>query len=154
MTHDLSTQEGLAGFLAEYFENFHGAQAGTLNAMLGPQLISCSASEKRLTIRFEAQDWMVNPAGDIHGGILASMLDFVMGLCSRCFSGGMLTPTIDLHVNYLRALRPGSALIAEAVCVKAGRSFSFINARAWSEAAADKLCVTADGSYYTGGNNA
>ena len=59
------------------------------------------------TLGFEVRDEHLNPAGTLHGGVLATLVDTAMGQAVRSTTGdGEVPATSQLTVTYLR---PGTA---------------------------------------------
>lgn len=57
---------------------------------------------------FEATDEHLNPAGTVHGGVLATLVDTAMGTAVRSTTGdGEVPATSQLTVTYLRPGKPG-----------------------------------------------
>ena len=150
--NQIVSQDSMQRALDEYFASLKTIQQGTFNAMLDPQLISCSFREKKLQTAVLLQSWMVNPSGNMHGGIAASVLDFTMGILSRMCNDGKLTPTVTMTIDYIRSSKAGKRLIVEAECIKHGNHLSYITAKAWNEDAPDKQILSASGTYFTGLN--
>ena len=46
-----------------------------VNDKLAPRFESCSAEERCLSISFSVHEWMLNPNGTLHGGILTTAVD-------------------------------------------------------------------------------
>src|ERR671929_1619595 len=66
------------------------------------------AEDGRATVTFEAADEHLNPAGTLHGGVLATLVDTAMGQAVRSSSGDDDVPaTSQLTVTYLRPGTPG-----------------------------------------------
>ena len=64
--------------------------------------------EGRATVRFEATDEHLNPAGTVHGGVLATLVDTAMGQAVRSATDeGDVPATSQLTVTYLRPGTPG-----------------------------------------------
>ena len=60
------------------------------------------------TLGFEVRDEHLNPAGTLHGGVVATLVDTVMGQAVRTTTGdGEVPATSQLTVTYLRPGRPG-----------------------------------------------
>jgi uncharacterized protein (TIGR00369 family) len=60
------------------------------------------------TLGFEARDEHLNPAGTLHGGVVATLVDTVMGQAVRTTTGdGEVPATSQLTVTYLRPGKPG-----------------------------------------------
>jgi uncharacterized protein (TIGR00369 family) len=67
-----------------------------------------------------------NPLGTLHGGVYCDLSDAAMGLAYAATLGeGETFTTIELKINFLRAVRQGS-LTAEATVVKAGRTLGYV----------------------------
>jgi uncharacterized protein (TIGR00369 family) len=59
-------------------------------------------------VRFEAREEHLNPAGTLHGGVLATLVDTAMGTAVRSATGADDVPaTRQLTVTYLRPGKPG-----------------------------------------------
>jgi uncharacterized protein (TIGR00369 family) len=68
--------------------------------------VSGSDGESRLEL--EAGDEHLNPAGTVHGGVLATMVDTAMGEAVRSTTGEDEVPaTSQLSIAYLRPGKPG-----------------------------------------------
>ena len=67
-----------------------------------------AADDGSARIAFEATDEHLNPAGTLHGGVLATLVDTAMGLAVRTTTGdGEVPATSQLTVTYLRPGKPG-----------------------------------------------
>ena len=66
------------------------------------------ADDGSARIRFEARDEHLNPAGTLHGGVLATLVDTAMGTAVRSATSDDDVPaTSQLTVTYLRPGKPG-----------------------------------------------
>lgn len=77
------------------------------------------------TIEFDVAEFMLNPKGTLHGGIIALVLDTSMGHLLTHLNGA--ASTLEIKVQYLRAVGPGPAKVVASV-LKKGRSVSFLQA--------------------------
>ena len=69
------------------------------------------ASEGRVVFGIEPQEWHYNPIGVVHGGIGATVLDSAMGCAVQStLPQGDAYTTLELKVNYVRALKLGTGL--------------------------------------------
>jgi uncharacterized protein (TIGR00369 family) len=60
------------------------------------------------TVDFEAREEHLNPAGTVHGGVLATLVDTAMGMAVRTATDEDDVPaTSQLTVTYLRPGKPG-----------------------------------------------
>ena len=64
---------------------------------------------------------MENPFGYIQGGILAGMLDNVIGPATHIAASGKPTTTIQMSLNYLRGVRTTDVVIGRAQVIKRTR---------------------------------
>ena len=94
-------------------------------ATLGWTLLEADVEAGRLRVGFDGKAEFANPAGLVQGGFLAAMLDDAIGPAILVKSKGKsYATTIDLHVHYLRPVRPGPIEV-EARVVQIGRSIAF-----------------------------
>src|SRR5947209_2300248 len=67
-----------------------------------------------------------NPMGTLHGGVYCDLADAAMGFAYAATLGaGETFTTIELKINFLRAVRTGT-LTAEARVVKAGSTLGYV----------------------------
>src|ERR671917_777698 len=67
-------------------------------------------------IAFEVREEHLNPAGTLHGGVLATLVDTAMGQAVRTTTGeGEVPATSQLTVTYLRPGKPGGLVVTAAV---------------------------------------
>ncbi|MGY2065678.1 PaaI family thioesterase [Blastococcus sp. SYSU DS0619] len=83
-------------------EGSTGGFAGRLGAR--PE----TAEDGSARMSFEVTEEHLNPAGTLHGGVLATLVDTAMGLAVRTTTGeGEVPATSQLTVTYLRPGKPG-----------------------------------------------
>ncbi|MFX0142423.1 MAG: PaaI family thioesterase [Candidatus Hodarchaeota archaeon] len=71
--------------------------------------------------------------GMIHGGVLASLVDFSCAWAAGSLAGELgSTTTIDLQVEYLKNVK-GGRLKAKGKCIKSGRNIFYCKAKVWNE---------------------
>jgi uncharacterized protein (TIGR00369 family) len=74
------------------------------------------ADDGSARIRFEAREEHLNPAGTLHGGVLATLVDTAMGTAVRSTVEDDDVPaTSQLTVTYLRPGRPGTVEVTARV---------------------------------------
>jgi acyl-CoA thioesterase len=85
-------------------------------------------------IRLEGRPELANARGDIHGGVVASLLDAAMGVAVRsAYREGEGATTVSLTVNYLAPGR--GTLVATARVMRAGQSLASVEAEVVDQAA-------------------
>jgi uncharacterized protein (TIGR00369 family) len=90
------------------------AVTGGFAERLGAEVVSAEDGSARL--RFEARDEHLNPAGTLHGGVLATLVDTAMGQAVRSAAEDEDVPaTSQLTVTYLRPGRPGRLEVSATV---------------------------------------
>jgi uncharacterized protein (TIGR00369 family) len=117
----------------------------TLSRVLGIRCVAVSEGDvsAELTPRVDLE----NLGGTIHGGVLAALLDTVMGAALHTrLSAGQKFATIDLKVNYLRALSRASGVMrSRGRVINAGGPIAFVEGEIRDSKAA--LAVQAVGSF-------
>ena len=73
------------------------------------------ADDGSARIRFEAREEHLNPAGTLHGGVLATLVDTAMGTAVRSTVEDDVPATSQLTVTYLRPGRPGTVEVTARV---------------------------------------
>ena len=87
-----------------------GGFAGRLGVVVG------EVTEGSARLELEATDEHLNPAGTIHGGVLATLVDTAMGPAIRSMTDdGDVPATSQLTVTYLRPGKPGRLEVAARV---------------------------------------
>ncbi len=91
-------------------------------ALLGIRAEPCEQpGHSRLVLDSRAE--LENSRGEIHGGVVASLLDAAMGVAVRSScEAGQGAATVSLTVNYLQPGRGG--LVAEGSVVRTGRTLA------------------------------
>ena len=85
-------------------------------------------------IRLEGRPELSNARGDIHGGVVASLLDAAMGVAVRsAYEEGEGATTVSITVNYLEPGR--GTLVATARVMRAGQSLASVEAEVVDQSA-------------------
>jgi uncharacterized protein (TIGR00369 family) len=94
--------------------------------LLGWKLVAIDPQAGTIEVEFLARTEFTNPSGFVQGGLVAAMLDDTLGPAAFAMSGGKrMTTTIDLHLHYLRPVRPGR-VTAQARVVNLGATIAFL----------------------------
>src|SRR3954469_21747699 len=90
-----------------------GGFAGRLGAVV------TEVDEGTARLEVDATDEHLNPAGTLHGGVLATLVDTAMGTAVRSATGdGDIPATSQLTVTYLRPGKPGPLEVTAQVRTK------------------------------------
>ena len=92
-----------------------------------------SAEEGQLSVSYLVRSEMTNPAGILHGGAVATMLDDIMGMTVYSLGRDAFFATINLSLDFLGTAKVGEKVIARSQVVKAGRSVVFMAAQLENE---------------------
>jgi uncharacterized protein (TIGR00369 family) len=104
------------------------------SALLGWTLRAIDTDAGTIEIGFTADARFLNPAGTVQGGIIAAMLDDTQGPALFGHTHGEIyAPTIDCHISYMKAARPGS-FVAKGRVVSIGKTIAFTEAELFDEA--------------------
>jgi uncharacterized protein (TIGR00369 family) len=81
------------------------------------------AESGRVVITAEPKDIHLNPAGTVHGGLAATMLDSCMGLAIHStLEKGVGSTTLEFKISFVRPITPETGPIkAEGVVISRGR---------------------------------
>jgi len=112
-------------------------------------LVLSVAEPGRAEYRMVIRDEHLSSPGVAHGGVLAGLMDAVLGAAALtlAFTAGELVSTVEFKMNYLRAVRLGDELRAEARVEHGGSPLGvdsgtiFRQATLGSEAAAEAVAL-------------
>ena len=97
------------------------------HAVLGPVPVSADAEAGVVEIRipYRPEFRRAADSGDIHGGVIAAVIDLAAHAAVAVQTGRM-APTVDLRIDYLRPA-PGTDLRVTARTLKVGRSVARVD---------------------------
>jgi len=90
-----------------------------------------TVEEGRVVFTVEPSEYHYNPIGVVHGGLAATLLDSAIGCAVQTLSpAGVAYTTVELKVNYVRALRNGMGVVSgEGTVLHFGRQIALAEAR-------------------------
>jgi len=80
-------------------------------------------------VDFPVADFLFNPQGSYHGGMLATVMDISMGHLIK-HTTGVAGVTLEMKNQYMRPLTKGPAR-CEGRFIRQGRSISFLESQIW-----------------------
>ncbi len=104
-----------------YFVYERERKENSINHMLHMDLVSINEDEQSIVLSFPVKAWALNPAGNLHGGIICSLLDVAMGCISYACSDAIFTPTIQMSVNFVKGILPNDIIYIEVFCDHVGK---------------------------------
>lgn len=115
------TQRGMTGL--EFVEGLANGSLplNTMAETLGYDIVE--AERGRVVITAEPSENHLNPAGTVHGGLAATMLDSCMGLAIHSMlDKGKGSTTLEFKISFVRPIMPHSGEIrAEGIVLNHGR---------------------------------
>lgn len=107
-------------------EFVHGLADGTLPLNTIAQTLGYDVTEAasgRVVVTAEPNDTHLNPAGTVHGGLAATLLDSCMGLAIwSTLEKGLSQTTLEFKISLIRPITPASGLIqAVGIVLNRGR---------------------------------
>jgi acyl-CoA thioesterase len=112
------------------------------NEMLKPSYQGCCAEKMSLTVAYEPQLWEANPAGNLHGGIIATAFDITFGSLTRFCTGNSDALTVDLKISYMRGIPLDHPFLVTAYEDKTGQRVRFLHGELYDRVTG-KLAATA-----------
>ena len=93
----------------------------TIAETLGYDIVE--AEDGRVVITATPTNTHLNPAGTVHGGFAATLLDSCMGLAVRStLAKGMSSTTLEIKISFVRPITPETGpLRAEGIVISRGR---------------------------------
>lgn len=81
-----------------------------------------AADEGRLVAEYTIRENMTNPAGVLHGGVAAGLLDDLIGAMVFTLNREYAYTSVNLNVDFLHAARLGDVVTVTAEVVRAGKN--------------------------------
>ena len=121
-----------AGSILKFIkENFEGKLVEESRSPAGNWLqFTLEKIEKgSATISLEVKHEMTNPYGNIHGGMMALVMDEVIGWAVVSLDMNANYTSLNLNVDFLYAIKQGDRLKATANVVRAGKKIIHVECR-------------------------
>lgn len=99
--------------------------------------------ENSCTVKLEINEDSLNPYGIVHGGLIFSIGDTVMG--TQCRATGRNAVTLNASIDYLKPGK-GKYLIAKSEVIKIGKTTSVLKAYIYNEKSS--LIATMSSTYF------
>ncbi len=104
--------------------------------------VMLAAEEGQLSLEYTVRPEMTNPAGTLHGGITAAIIDDAIGATMFSYGESHFYTTINNVIDYFASARENDRVIAETQIIKKGRQIVNAQCVVWN---ADKSRMLARG---------
>ena len=111
-----------------------------ITAAMAQQVTYVDAENLVCHMSFPIRDWQSNPYGTCHGGIIATALDNALGGVAKWANLGKIVTTLNLNINYLKAVHVNDNLIVKVKCVSWGKFAMCLSGEAYEES----TCILTD----------
>jgi uncharacterized protein (TIGR00369 family) len=129
-------------FDAKIADGMVRARPNGLPDYLGIRFVEMTAG--RLVATMEVRDELLTPFGTLHGGVMAGLVDHVLGcVLYPLMPRGQWAATTEFKLNYLAAVKGGSTLTAESTVLSLGRRTAVVTVEVSN---ADQLVCVAQGT--------
>jgi acyl-coenzyme A thioesterase 13 len=105
--------------------------------------IVLSAEIGKLAFQYEVRKEMTNPIGTLHGGVIAAIIDDILGATMFSLNEEHFYTTINNVIDYFSPGREGDVIIAETSILKKGKQIVNAQCEVWN---ADRSRLLARGS--------
>lgn len=102
-----------------------------LTQWLSPRILE--AKEGQLTIRYDVRKDMLNPAGTLHGGVTAAIVDDTIGATIYTLDQPYFYTTINNVIDYFSPTKEGDVITVKTQIIKKGRQFINAQCEIYSE---------------------
>ena len=116
----MHTAEELLAYFRSHIGKTYPDGISSYGKWLNPIIRQVEPNE--LHLAFTTRHEQANPAGNVHGGVISSIIDETIGALMYYTGEPHFKSTINLHVDFLNSCRPGDALICRARLIKSGKT--------------------------------
>jgi acyl-coenzyme A thioesterase 13 len=102
-----------------------------------------SAENGALEFEYQVRPEWLNPVGNLHGGVTASIIDDIIGATMFSLNEPYFYTTINNVIDYFSGAKAGETIIAQTLIVKKGKQFINAHCEIWN---ADKSRLIAKGN--------
>ena len=121
----------------------------TFSGQMEPRLVSCDEKAKCVVFAFHTEDWMRNPGGAVHGGVIAEAISMTINALAWYYAGQKQNPAVSIQLSYPRPAVIGKDIFVRATAIHAGKSMAYVGAIAWQDDKEDKPFATGTSVHYT-----
>ena len=142
-------KSGTQQALEEMLHLLHEKAPDTIGDRLHLRAGDCDPQAGEYTMYAQAEPWMCNPYGTVHGGIISAMMDQAMGTLATCLTEGRaITPTVQLNLTFHHPLLPAQRTVLRLHVDAVTHTMLHLRTEAYNEQEPQKLCASAAAIFY------
>lgn len=128
----------------EVLQSFIGKEfaASPSPFMLWLRPVIISAEQGKLSFQYTVRKEMMNPAGTLHGGVTAAIIDDIIGATMFSFNEDHFYTTINNVIDYFAPSKENDTIIADTIVIKKGKQIVNVQCEIWN-AGKDRLIARA-----------
>lgn len=143
---ETADRQKILDVLHELLDDVNTRQKDTVNGLMAPAFHSLHPEDQSATFCYIVHPWEANRFGQLHGGIMTTMMDHACGLTITAYTGHK-APTLHLTTDYIRPAAVGEELLVTACIVSAGRRVIRMRGEICRQDSG-KLVATCTGSFF------
>jgi uncharacterized protein (TIGR00369 family) len=109
------------------YQNIRSAAGGHLQYTL------LEINEGEVTASLEVRDILTNPSKQLHGGMMAMLIDEISGLAFYTQGVNTIYSTLNLNIDYLHSAQLGDTITATARAIKTGKKIANVHCEVKNE---------------------
>ena len=122
--------------MIEYFKTLIGKESNENSSSpfgrwLNGKLIAAEVG--KLIVEFKVREEFANPGGIMHGGVLAGIIDEVIGMTTLTMGKEGFYVAVNLNIDFLRPGIIGQTVKAHTEIIRDGRTMAHIECKIYNE---------------------
>ena len=101
--------------------------------MLWLQPVVLSAEQGKLSFQYKIRKEMTNPVNGLHGGVIAAIIDDIIGATMYSFNEDACYITINNVIDYFVTAKENDIVIADTSIIKKGNQIVNAHCKVWNE---------------------
>ncbi len=113
--------ETLRKHIGKPYQNIRSAAGGHLEYTI------LTLEEGRVEVSLTVRDVLTNPSKQLHGGMMAMLIDEISGLAFYTQGVQTIYTTLNLSIDYLHSALLGETIVAKARVLKSGKKIANVH---------------------------
>lgn len=130
----------------EEIKELHSIKNNEVNSLMKITYEDYSEETGEMTVSFPVDEWMSNPGGLMHGGVIATAFDIALGYHTLVVEREKAIVTTNLSIQYLKQIPLGSRFVVKSKMTRNGKSLVHLHAEGFVEGS-DEIVATSTCTY-------